>query len=70
VIIILLFIRTLLLYRRHPGGPTIHQYGVLKSSVTGARVGLHPSKGGKRGWVFLLLLKEVVRKKVKEVHLP
>src|SRR6266568_7673219 len=99
VTITLLFIRTLLLYRRHLGGPTIHQYGswrdiwqhkrkgrarprfalifqeglpetfpsfqppaciwsritndVLKSSVTGARVGLHPSKGGKRGWVFL-----------------
>lgn len=28
----------------------IHQHGVLKSSVTGVRVGLHPSKGGKRGW--------------------
>src|SRR5207248_1095378 len=53
VTITLIFIRTLLLYRRHLGGPTIHQYGVLKSSVTGARVGLHPSKGGKRGWVFL-----------------
>jgi hypothetical protein len=27
--------------------------GVLKSSIIAARVGLHPSKGGKRGWVFL-----------------
>src|SRR5438270_7415654 len=48
VTITLVFIRTLLLYRHHPGGPTIHQYGVLKSSVNGVRVGLHPSKGGKR----------------------
>src|SRR5438309_2822077 len=52
VTIKLVFIRTLLLYRHHPGGPTIHQYGVLKSSVTCVRVGLHPSKGGKREWVF------------------
>ena len=46
------------------GGRIIN--GVLKRSVTGARVGLHPSKGGKRGRVFLLLLREVVGKKVKE----
>jgi hypothetical protein len=26
---------------------------VLKRSVTRAKVGLHPSKGGKGGWVFL-----------------
>jgi hypothetical protein len=26
--------------------------GVLKSSVTDVRVGLHPSKGGKRGGFF------------------
>src|SRR6266699_4345055 len=51
--ITLLVIRPLLLSRRHLGDPAIHQHGVLKSSVTGARVGLHPSKGGKRGWVFL-----------------
>src|ERR1051326_8532506 len=42
-----------LLSRRHLGGPTNHQHGVLKISVTGVQVSWHPPKGGKRGWVFL-----------------